>query len=138
MKKYWLMITAIILIIVSIILYKCSVKRFDSSKLLNGYVSFNDGSNLVTKRMTAEDERNILSILDGNKLFHESLSCGFGPEAAVIFYDETGIEMPIYFAQDDCDYVYSAQDQMFIAVSDADIEVIYSILARYGLVFPCI
>ena len=25
-----------------------------------------------------------------------------------------------------------------IAVSDADIEVIYSILARYGLVFPCI
>lgn len=93
---------------------------------------YSDGK-LVTKEIDPVDGEKLYTLLNGNEMFSENLSCGFGPDAAIRFNDASEF---VYLAQDGCKYFYSANDEKFISVGREKRTIIYEILMKYGMHLP--
>lgn len=110
-------------------------EKFHTKERKDCSVSYLSGNTLMTKRLDPADEKTILNMLDGCRMYRDNLSCGFGKEASLRFGSN---DTELYFSQDTCGFVYSVQDEKYLSLSDADKTVLFDILGNYGLTFPCL
>lgn len=132
--KYALIIVFIVLAIVS--LWNIFFPRVDASFATKGYVRFHHGDKHIDAVVSDDDLKVLKKILVGRS-YKDDPSCGFGVDVSIRLTD--GRQSVTFCpACDSCPKIRIGNSNRYISISKAQRDQLDAILARYGMVFPCV
>ena len=100
-------------------------------------VNFNYEDIQIEKMLSDNDSRTIIELLNDKQLHSKKymgeLSCGFTKDIAFIVGNE-------YFdiACDGCGYIFYESNEKYIELDENEIQLLHSIIEKYGGFFPCV
>lgn len=113
--------------------YNLELSRCQSAKLT--YI--NDGTE-IHENIKLDDYVELTDMLQGNRKFKDTPSCGFDKDVSIIFWSPEHREITICPACDGCPLMRIGDGDYYIKLEDSERARFNEIVEKYGMVFPCI
>lgn len=132
--KYALVLMVVTL--VALFLWNICFPRIDASYATRGYVRYHYGSKSIDVPVKGDDLAVLKEILAGRS-YKDSPSCGFDTDVSIKLTD--GRHSVVFCpACDTCPKIRIGNSNRYISISRGQRKRLDAILAKYGMVFPCI
>lgn len=131
-KKNMIILFICLFIIFAIIFVWLIIRpRVDIDFPQKGNVIFH-GEEKMSMELSQEDLTDIVKIFEGKGLYKDNPACGHGGNVVICFDDSESFCLP----SDICPTIYWSEKDMYFDLSLAEQKELYSILNKYGTVFP--
>ena len=124
----------VVAVLVGVVCIYVFTHRVDVDKVENVKIKFVYSDNDINVEMSRDDMDKIKNIFDGKIKVKDNPSCGFDESISV----QLGVDQTFCPAQDGCPIVYLKEENVYIRLSESEIEELHNILGKYGMYFPCV
>ena len=132
-KKVKIPLVIVVLLVAFVLITKTFLWFTFTPVSLTTMVNFQYGDQNVHTKVSAEDASRIKSILNFKELYSDMPSCGFGIDVSICL--DNCVYCP---ACDGHDIVYYKNLNLYMTLSQEEINELHTILGKYGFHFPCV
>lgn len=133
-KKKWILPIIALLSVWTVFFAVCS-RLTNMNFITDGEAVYMTDKEYNCIPLSEQDLADVVKLLDGRFLYHDTPSCGFSAEVSIRFNNGTET---FCIARDMCPILYWKNREMYIKLTEQNAQTLRKILRGYGMQFPCI
>lgn len=111
-----------------------NAKRVELDSIATAEIVYIYGGKNISQELTEEEIQELKSLFDGKRIYRDTPSCGFSEDISI----KLDASMTFCIARDTCPVIYWKEVDRYFKITEEEQHLLYELLEKYGVTFPCI